>query len=115
MKLVFRETTGNAISFHTIRDFYDAAKTICHESFVVTAPEELAKFIIIRVPGKYFPFLLFMLEVTDFDSPEAFLRAKERLTRLAKGYDFELVKTFERDAEIESEIREEMLEWFLKK
>ena len=115
MKLIFRETTDNAISFHAIKDFYDAAKAICHESFVVTAPEELAKFIIIRVPGKYFPFLLFMLEVTDFDSPTQFLKAKERLTRLANGYNFELVRTFEKDAEVESEIREEMLEWFLQK
>lgn len=111
MKLVFKETSGNALSLHSIRDFYNAAKTVCEESFVVAAPEESAEIRVNRIPGLYMPLLSFVLEITEASSDENMKLAQERLVKVAEGYNWKLLGTLERDTVNQQEI---MLEWIKK-
>ena len=111
MKFVLRETTGNAISLHLINDFYNTARRLCEESFVVSVPKRSAEFIVNRIENKIFPVLLFVIEISVFPSVVGFRSVEDRLRRLAKSYNLELLGTFEKDVMTEEEEREEILQW----
>lgn len=108
MRLVFKETTGKAFSLYSIRDFYSTARKICEESFVVAVPEESAEIIVNYTPGVYMPVLLFVLEITEFSSDKNMELAKDRLIRVAKGYNWKLLGTLEKHTVDQQKI---MLEW----
>ena len=111
MKFVLRETTGNAISLHLINDFYNTARRLCEEPFVVSVPKRSAEFIVNRIENKIFPVLLFVIEISVFPSVVGFRSVEDRLRRLAKSYNLELLGTFEKDVMTEEEEREEILQW----
>ena len=111
MRLVFKETTGKAFSLHSLRDFYNTAKKVCEESFVIAAPEESAEIVVNDIPGIYMPVLLFVLEITDFSSDKNMELALNRLINVAEGYNWKFLGTLERDAADQQEV---MLEWIKK-
>ena len=108
MRLVFKETTGKAFSLHSIRDFYGTARKVCEESFVVAAPEESAEIVINYIPQVYMPILLFVLEVTEFSSDANMKLAKDRLVKVAKGYNWKLLGILEKNTVNQQEI---VLKW----
>ena len=111
VKFVFRETTGNALSFHSINDFCSTARRLCEELFVVSVPKRSVEFVVNRIDQEVVPVLLFVIEVSVFPSPVGFGNVKDRLERLAKSYNLEFLDTFEKDVGSEKEERKKMLEW----
>ena len=111
VKLVFRETTGNALSFYSINDFYNTARRLCEESFVTSAPKRSAEFIVNSIKGKAIPVVLFVIEISEFPSPKSLELTIDRLKRLARSYDLELLGMLEKGIMTEGEEREEMLKW----
>lgn len=114
IKLVFRETTGRALSFYSINDFYETTRRLCEESFVTSAPKRSSQFVVNLIEGKAVPVLLFVIELSEFPSPESLGLTLNRLKRLARSYDLELLGTLEKGFMTEDEEREEMLEWIKK-
>ena len=115
VKLFFRETTGGALSFYSINDFYDTTRRLCEESFVTSAPKRSAQFVVNLIQGKAVPVLLFVIEISEFPSPESLGLTVDRLKRLAKSYNLELLGTLDKGLMTEDEERKEMLEWIKKK
>ena len=111
VKFVFRETTGNALSFHSINDFYSTAKRLCEESFVVSSPKRSAEFVVNRLEQKVVPVLLFVIEISVFPSEVGLRSVTDRLKRLAKSYNLDLLGTLDKGVMTEDEEREKMLEW----
>ena len=111
VKFVFKETTGNALSFHSINDFCSTARRLCEESFVVSVPQGSTEFTVNRIKQRVVPVLLFVIEVSVFPSPVGFGSVKDRLKRLAKSYNLDLLGTLDKGAMTEQEERKKMLEW----
>ena len=115
MKFVFRETTGDALSLCVLNDFYSTAKRLCEELFVVSVPKGAAEFVANRFEQEAIPILLFVIEISVFPSPVGFGNVKDRLQRLAKSYNLELLGTLEKGIMTEKEEREKMLKWISQK
>ncbi len=103
MKIIFRETTNNAISLHSIRDFYRAAQKVCNESFVVEPPEDATEIKVIHIEGQYTPVLVFIIEITKFHSNESQKLAIQRLINLAEGYNWVHLISLEDNKKIEDD------------
>lgn len=111
VKLVFRETTGNSLSFYSINDFYETARRLCEESFVTSAPKGSAEFVVNFIENNAIPILLFVIEISEFPSPKSLELTLDRLRRLARSYDLELLGTFPKGVMTQQEEREEMLKY----
>lgn len=111
VKLVFREITGDALSLYSINDFYTTSRRLCEESFVVSAPKSSAVFIVNRIDGKVEPIVLFVIEVSELLSIDSLRLTLNRLKRLARSYDLELLGTLDKGVMTQEEEREEILEW----
>ena len=111
VKFVFRETTGDALSLHILNDFYSTAKRLCEELFVISVPKGTAEFVVNRIEQEIIPILLFVIEISAFPSAVGFGNVTDRLKRLAKSYNLELLGTMEKGTMTEKEEQEKMLKW----
>ena len=111
VKFVFKETTGDALSLCLLNDFYSTAKRLCEELFVVSVPKGSAGFVVNRIEQEVIPILLFVIEISVFPSAVGFGNVKDRLKRLAKSYNLELLGTLEKGVMTEKEEGVKMLKW----
>lgn len=109
MKLVFQETSRNALSFGLLLEFYSTANRMCEELFGVTAPKGFSEIRLQhRQDNRYIRDILFVIKLTG--SSEADIEsAKQKWKAVGESYKWKLLGRLKENADIADAIDGEFL------